>query len=236
MQLAVLLLPLFLSAHPVPEWDAFEKKVRDQNLSKENAKAVFSRLYQDLKHHASQYPFSDDKQWVFPVLGYSIKDVGQGGYKPNSYYGSSPHKGYNFYDGNQHGGHPAYDIFIKDKDQDCRDDRTAQPVPLVAPVDLLILSQYDSWQQSSLLRGGNYIWALNPPTDKIFYFAHLDSIQVHNGDMCPAGTTLGTLGRSGKNAWPKRSPTHLHLMVLKVQGNDLVPVDYWKNLKNAKQP
>lgn len=219
----------------IEKWDIFEKEVRDQTISKDSAKKVFPSLYEELKKYAEKYGFdtlTDDNltSWAFPVNGYSMDEIGKGGFKPDIYYGSSPIKGYNFYDGNKHGGHPAYDIFIFDKNQDCLDDNSGKPVNIAAPVNLMILSIFKRWQKSSGIRGGNYVWALDPTRNQIFYFAHLDSIFVKGGEFCKKGAPIGSIGRSGKNAWVKRSQTHLHLMVLKIDGEELIPVDYLNQL------
>jgi peptidoglycan LD-endopeptidase LytH len=216
---------------PITSWNRFEKSVRDQTINKEQAKGEFPALYQELKAICGKHPFKESTSWRFPVQGYGIRDMGAGGFRPHIRYGSSPIKGYDFYDGNRHGGHPAYDLFIRDKNFDSLDDKTGKPVFIIAPADLLILSTEDSWTPDSPIRGGRYIWALDPLHDRMLYFAHLHSIVVHAGDYIAAGTMIGTVGRTGKNAVPKRSPTHLHMMVLTVQNGAFIPFDYIKQFK-----
>jgi hypothetical protein len=217
---------------PMAEWIRFEKSVRDQTIRKEDARKQFPALFKALKDACLKYSFKQESSWKFPVQGYGIKDMGAGGFKPNIRYGSSPIKGYDYYDGNLHGGHPAYDIFIRDRNQDALDDRSHKPVVISAPVDLLILSAEKEWNPDSEIRGGRYIWALDPLQDRIFYFAHLNEILVSAGSFCQAGSALGTVGRTGKNAAPSRSPTHLHFMVLTVKGDSLIPLDYRMFLRN----
>lgn len=220
------------SSNPVDEWDVFEKRVRDQVIEKDSARALFPEIYERLKKYSSQYQFADTSKWIFPVEGYSVKDAGEGGFRPNIRYGSSPVKGYCFYDGNKHGGHPAYDIFIHDRDRNCMDDNTQRPVNIVSPVTLLIISTYANWQEDSEIRGGNYVWAMDPQGGIMFYFAHLNTVNVSKGDFCKAGDIIGSVGRSGKNAYQQKSPTHLHLMLLKVDNDSLIPFDFWEYLKS----
>jgi peptidoglycan LD-endopeptidase LytH len=227
----ILFQALSSSPDPIAEWGHFEISVRDQTIRKEEAQKQFPPLYKALKELCKKYSFKRQAPWQFPVQGYGIKDMGDGGFKPDIRYGGSSIKGYNFYDGNKHGGHPAYDIFIRDKNQDSIDDRTLKPVPVIAPVDLLIVSVEREWQPDSEIRGGRYLWALDPLTDRIFYFAHLSEIRTAAGAFCPAGTIVGTVGRTGKNAFPSRSDTHLHFMVLDVKGSTLLPLDYRALLK-----
>jgi len=234
----LILFPLLLLAENsiITEWESFETDVRDGKLTQKLAKEKFSEVYNGLRKYgmsfSSRFKYSD--RWIFPVVNYSIKDAGKGGFKPEIYYGSSKIKGYNFYDGNLHGGHPAYDIFVKDKNFDSIDDNSKKPVSIAAPTDLLILSLNKNWKKGDKIRGGNYIWGLEPKSGLIFYFAHLNEIEVAAGDFCERGKKLGTLGRTGKNADQKSSPTHLHFMVLKVDGFKLTPIDTWESLKKAK--
>jgi peptidoglycan LD-endopeptidase LytH len=97
---------------------------------------------------------------------------------------------------------------------------------IVAPVDLLILSAENDWAPGSSIRGGRYVWALDPLQDRIFYFAHLNEIRTNPGVFCAAGSAIGTVGRTGRNAAPSRSSTHLHFMVLEIKGCALTPIDY----------
>jgi peptidoglycan LD-endopeptidase LytH len=211
---------------PIGEWGRFIDSVRDRTIPKEEARKQFPVIYNGLKNLCRTYPFRRAASWVFPLQGYGPRDIGAGGFRPNIRYGSSPIKGYDFYDGNRHGGHPAYDIFIRDRNQDTLDDATRKPVAVRAPVDLLILSAAGHWAPGSEIRGGCYIWALDPLQDQIFYFAHLKEVEVQAGAFIKAGSAIGTVGRTGTNAWPARSPTHLHFMVLTVKENALVPFDY----------
>ena len=218
-------------ADPVEEWGVFESAVRDQKIEKVQAQALFPEIYQGLKGLCKRHDFRTASKWVFPVQGYTLKDVGRGGFKPHIRYGLSPIKGYNFYDGNRHGGHPAYDIFIRDRNMDSLDDKNRKAVNVLAPVDLLILSILTDWQAGSPIRGGNYVWALDPLRDHIIYFAHLRRVEVSGGSFLKAGDVIGTIGRTGASAASKRSPTHLHLMVLAVNKNNMIPFDYWAFLK-----
>lgn len=216
---------------PIIAWGHFIDSVRDQTIQKEEARNQFPAIFSALKEVCRKYTFKDTPAWVFPLQGYAIKDIGAGGFKPGIRYGSSPVKGYDFYDGNRHGGHPAYDIFIHDRDQDALDDASKKPVTVVAPVDLLILSAVSDWQPGSDIRGGRNVWALDPLHDRIFYFAHLDEVHARAGSYSKAGSAIGTVGRTGKNASPSRSPTHLHFMVLSVKGSALIPFDYIDKLR-----
>jgi hypothetical protein len=220
------------SGHPFEAWERYEKQVRDQTLPKDSLKAGFPAVYGALRaNHPGPDPAPIDSPWVFPLAGYSIASVGKGGFKPGIHYGGSSIKGYDFFDGNRHGGHPAYDIFIRDDNRDSRDDRNGKTVAVLAPTGLIVLSKQDSWPAGSPLRGGKYLWALAPQSDLLFYFAHMDSVIANPGDTLRAGQALGTVGRTGKNAQAKRSPTHLHFMVLRVENHIPVPFDYIRFLR-----
>ncbi|MEO6098446.1 MAG: M23 family metallopeptidase [Fibrobacteria bacterium] len=220
------------SGNPFAEWDRFEKQVRDQRFPKDTLKAGFPSVYGAFKKtQTGTDPSAIDSPWVFPLDGYSLSSIGKDGFKPGIRYGGSAIKGYDFFDGNLHGGHPAYDIFIRDVDQDSRDDRTRKSVSVLAPIDLVVLSKQDSWKPGSPQRGGKYLWTLNPQSDLLLYFAHLDSIIANPGDTLRAGQVLGMVGRTGKNAHARRSPTHLHFMVLRVENRIPAAFDYIRYLQ-----
>jgi murein DD-endopeptidase MepM/ murein hydrolase activator NlpD len=207
----------------VHTWNTLEKNIRDNKITEKEAKAEFSKLIISIKTFADSLNLDYSDKWKFPVNGYNTNTIGKGGFQPS---------GYNFFDGNKHGGHAAYDIFVYDNNQDCIDDKTKKPVQIIAPVDLLILSSNQGWENTSQLRGGNYIFGYNSKADVLIYFAHLDSIKVAGGAIVKKGETLATLGRTGKNAYAKRSPTHLHLMALKIKGDQIIPFDYFKMISN----
>ena len=216
---------------PISEWNSFEKAVRDQTISRDSARQWVVSLWPRLESLCDVWPDDTVRTWHFPLKGHGPGDIGKGGFRPDIVYGSSPVKGYDFYDGNRHGGHPAYDIFVRDTNRDCRDDRTGLPVPVVAPVRMLVLSIDTGWQSDSTIRGGNYVWAMEPVLGLLLYFAHLDSVAATPGDTLQPGQTLGTVGRSGANAAARRSPTHLHMMALRVQGPVLIPLDFLDRLR-----
>jgi peptidoglycan LD-endopeptidase LytH len=230
MKIFLLLILFFCSAlcGPLEQWDSFEKQVRDQTISKDSAKALFPAVFDSLMHYSARFSFSKQDTWNFPVEGYTLADAGKNSFKPDIYYGGSPIKGYDFFDGNIHGGHPAYDIFIHDKNRDCMDDRTGKQVYVVAPCDMIILSTNTLWQKGSDIRGGNYIWAMAPQSGELLYFAHLDSVLACKGAFVHSHERIGTVGRTGKNAVRKDSATHIHMMVLQVSKYVITPVDFIK--------
>jgi len=218
--LAVLLSASFCAGSALEEWDWFEKGVRDAALSQKEAAACFRVVHEHLKNYCTNILFSPDKGWVFPVEGYSSLSLKHESFR----------KGYFFFDWRKSSGHSAYDIFVRDRNQDCLDDQTGKPVNILAPVDLLVVSTYSNWRKSSGLQGGNYVWAYDPLQDRLFYFAHLGRILVKPGDLLRPGDVIATLARSGKNAAPRRSDTHLHFMVLKIRDDTVKAVDYYPEL------
>lgn len=217
-------------------WIKFNTQVRDGKyfLDKPAGQKELSTQMKALDEWAKKFTFEQDQKWIFPLVGHDLKSVGGkngSGFLPNTKYGASPIKGYDFLDGNKHGGHPAHDIFIEDKNQDSLDDQNKKSVEVVSLVDAVVIFTSSDWTPKSDLRGGNVVWAYNPNLKMIFYYAHLDKVLVEPGAFLKAGATLGTVGRTGFSAYPKRSPTHLHLMVLKYEDEKLVPYNYFSKLK-----
>jgi murein DD-endopeptidase MepM/ murein hydrolase activator NlpD len=134
----------------------------------------------------------------------AIGGQGGSGYQP---------EGYDFFDGNRHKGHPGHDIFIRDNNQDGLDDRTGKPIDVISVSSGIVVSANLSWEPSSPIRGGNYIWVYDPIKSRYYYYAHLTEIFVKVNDIVSREDSLGTVGRTGVKAYPKRSPTHLHFVV-----------------------
>lgn len=167
--------------------------------------------------------------WVFPLEGYRANAIG--GYKGNGY----SDKGYNYLDGNKHSAHPAHDIFINDKNQDDIDDRTKNPVNVLAVSDGLVIACSNTWEPASPMRGGKYIWIYHPGLNIITYYAHNRVIYVQPGDVVKQGQKIAEVGRTGLNAYKKRSPTHLHFSAFKLKNGLPVPYNPYQQLVQAKK-
>lgn len=166
--------------------------------------------------------------WVFPLKGYKSSAIG--GTHGNGYFD----KGYRYLDGNKHGAHPAHDIFINDKDQDCIDDHTGKPVDVIAVDNGWVIACTNQWEPSSDMRGGKFIWIYHPATKVFTYYAHNNSIFVRPGIYVKQGQKIAEVGRTGYNAYKKRSPTHLHFSAFKLVDGIPVPYNPYEQLKQAK--
>ncbi len=212
------------------QFDTLLDGVRDGTLSRLAAQAELKRLLplvseQYRKAGGKPYQFS---AWVFPLAGYGPKAV------PGRRGKGFVVKGYDFFTGNRHGGHPAYDIFIRDRNQDELDDRTRQPVAVLSMTGGVVVSVETEWSPESKLRGGKYIWLYDPASDLLVYYAHNREVLVKAGDLVRPGDKLATVGRSGLNAAKKRSPTHLHMTVLKANQGEPKAVRFWQELALTK--
>ncbi|HET6419171.1 MAG TPA: M23 family metallopeptidase [Geobacteraceae bacterium] len=226
----IFVLALFLamiSASPAlasvcDDWNTLDKEIRDGKIDRKEAKRKIIELdkllLEEYTGKIGNSPF------FFPIKGYGRKSAGDtrgSSYKP---------AGYNFYDGNRHGGHPAHDLFIRDRGRTGLDDRTGKPAEIVAFADGVVVAVNPSWEYPNGIRGGIYIWIFNPESNRYYYYAHLAKILVAPGDIVKAGDTIALLGRTGKNAYPKRSPTHIHFMCLSFDGGAMKPVNTWREL------
>lgn len=186
--------------------------IRDYVITPDSAKTAFQAVIRDLRlaYDRDSCLAVDSSYFVFPVQGYFPRESigGRGrGYRPN---------GLDLFDMNAKGSHPAHDIFIRDRNQDNLDDRTWEPVNVLAFTAGLVLATETSWKYDSELRGGNWIWIYDPCLDMLFFYAHNNIVSVKAGQWVNAGDKIAEMGRSGFNAYKQRSPTHLHLMSLKL--------------------
>lgn len=215
---------------PCIQFDELNTLVRDGLIARETARIRIKELLPRLKayFYAGSGLDAPQDDWVFPVLGYnqrSIGGVGGNGYVPG---------GYDYFDGNRHGGHPAHDIFIVDKNQDDLDDNTKRTVEVLAMKSGVVVATAKEWSVRSDLRGGKYVYVFEPFSNSLLYYAHNREIFVKPGDVVKAGTVLANVGRSGKNANPTRSPTHLHVMWLIVDDGYPRPGDLYQALLKAR--
>lgn len=214
-----------LQAGVCEDWNDLYTQIRDFKLPPEQAKAAFAPLHQRLRKTYGQAGIAGAER-VYPVLGYDTSWGEDGAaYRP---------RGYQFFSGNRQGIHPSLDLFILDRNQDSLDDRSQMPVPIVAFSGGVVVGVNAEWEFPSSQRGGKYLWIFDPSTDRYNYYAHLAQVQVQLGQVVRAGEPLGLLGRTGLNAYKKRSPTHLHLTVLSYRQGEMVPYNPWNELLIAK--
>jgi len=192
------------------EFDSINTLVRDNQIDKSQALKELQRILPELQaiYNRLQSDTVQQEKWVFPVEGYSSKNIG--GTHGEGYITG----GYDYFAGNKHTGHPAQDVFIYDKNQDCIDDRTEKFVNVLSIGNGIVVALEKEWDSASSLRGGKYIWIYNTHNNALFYYAHNNEVFVNVGQIVNAGDTIATIGRTGLNAFKQRSPTHLHFMKL----------------------
>ncbi len=210
---------------PASDWNLLYPKIRDRLISKQEAQEKLKTIEASLKLLYSRPTILEQNDRLcFPLKGYGPSAIG--GKEGNGYQTF----GYDFFDGNQHKGHPGHDIFIRDKNQDCLDDSTGKPVEVVSASPGIIVSVNDHWELSSPIRGGNYIWIFEPARSRYYYYAHLNEIFIKVGQAVSKGERLGTVGRTGVKAHPKRSSTHLHFTIHQSKDGYPRPINPFKEL------
>lgn len=204
-------------------WQATERQVRDSRIPRALLRRHFLDAYQAIQR-AADWP-TPAARWVFPLPGYSAADFDPASYQP---------RGFDYYRGTRGGApHPAVDIFIFDRGQRCRDDRDGGAVPVVAVFSGVVVSVQGAWRPEDRWRGGCYVYVLDPVSGQLAYYAHLSETWVEPGDRLAAGACLGTVGRSGKNAFMARSATHLHLMWMAFKAGSFAVLDPVAPLRKA---
>jgi murein DD-endopeptidase MepM/ murein hydrolase activator NlpD len=211
---------------PSERFDTFNTLVRDGKISRNEGIKSLRALLEELKedyYRRGGKEFPRDS-WIFPVQGYDAKSLS--GTSDKGYTAS----GYDYFGGNRHGGHPSFDIFIRDRNQDGLDDRSGLPVRVLSLGGGMVVAMESQWEQGSALRGGKYIWIYDPGNELLVYYAHNGSLAVGLGDIVRPGDLLGVVGRSGLHAAKRRSPTHLHLTVLALNDGRPSPLNVYQDL------
>lgn len=211
-------------------YNALNSMIRDGKIGREPARSALKRLLADVRQEydragGKHYPKA---AWIFPLAGYDSRAITGG--RSKGYIA----RGYDFFTGNRHGGHPAFDIFIRDRDQDSRDDRNNKPVTVLSLTGGIVVALEREWESGSGLRGGKYLWIYDPANALLVYYAHNSELLVELGAIVKPGDAIATVGRSGFNANKRRSPTHLHLSVLRVRDGWPLPLDVYPDLAHAK--
>ncbi len=213
-------------------FDKLYADIAGELISPDSASLVFQHLIADIrasfKDGVSCETIVDSTYFIYPLRGYTaVASVGGRGrgYRP---------KGFDLFDNRVRGSHPAHDLFIKDRDHDNIDDVKCLPVDVLAFTHGLVLSVESDWESDTLRRGGNFVWIYDPCLDGLFYYAHNSCITVEPGQWVFAGQKIGEVGRTGFNARRDRSPTHLHLMFLKLTPEGLpLPFNTYDWLKQS---
>ncbi len=217
--------PLLSQREPALEWHLLYLKIRDRLIGKEEAQRQLRQLEFLLKKtYPKNLKKGTEDRLCFPLKGNTPTSIGgkQGsGYKP---------EGYDFFDGDQHKGHPGHNLFIRDKNQDGLDDDTGKPVEVLSASLGIVVSANLNWKPPSAVRGGNYVWIYDPMKDRYYYYAHLNEVIVRVGQMVLRGVCLGTVGRTGLNAYRKKSSTHLHFTVHHSVEGSPTPIDPYHEL------
>jgi peptidoglycan LD-endopeptidase LytH len=217
--------------NPCIEFNALYINIRDGLIKKEDAKKNIITLLSKIETFYTEKggKIYNKSERVFPIQGYNSKAIG--GNNGNGYSAM----GYDFFDGNKHRGHPAQDIFITDINQDCNDDHTLLPVNILSMTGGIVVACESEWSAESPLRGGKYILVFDPNDKSLIYYAHNNKLFVNIGDIIKPGDKIAEVGRSGLNAYKKRSPTHLHLMYLNTdQNGEVSPINIYLDLLKLK--
>lgn len=216
-------------------------RIREQRVGPDSARVQFSVIMRGLQaRFRSLESYRIDslqrdslrrtgRYFSFPVRGYATDAIGGThgeGYRAQRF---------DLFDYRVRGSHPAQDIFVVDRNQNNLDDRTGQPVDVLAMSSGLVLAIETDWKPGSDYRGGNWIWVYDPNLHGLFYYAHNSEVRVAPGQWVQTGQKLGEMGRTGFNAYKTRSPTHLHLMYLQIEPDGLPqPLDTYPWLLTAK--
>lgn len=208
--------------------------IRDGEIEPSKAQDSMRKLLPLIKDYFIQNggKLTSDTNWYFPVKGYGMNMIG--GKRGSDYI---PGK-YAFYNTHGNASHPAHDIFISDKNQDFIDDNHNDFVKILSMTNGVVVSTEHFWDTTMTTKGGNFIYIYEPFSNIMYYYAHNDVLWVSLGDIVLAGQHIANMGRTGLNAYKKRSPTHLHFSMLQfddeANAKPIKPYPYLEKTKITK--
>lgn len=209
------------------------KALDKQKMLPDEAIIKFDSIFAPLNQYyqSKNIPYYSDTAWAFPVQGYTNKAIGG---TPKDKFGFVDN-GCGFFDRGINPGHPAYDIFIRDLNNDGIDDRTQKRATVLSMTGGIVIATEPGWKPGDTGRGGRYIWIYDPATKGFLYYAHNEDLFVKPGDIVKPGQAISTLGRTGSNARKERSQTHLHFCYYQYNEHGILkPVKFYNRLVAAK--
>lgn len=213
----------------IKEFQPLNREILTQSIGHESAQKKFQKVIGALRQECKGHVFINDPEPLFPLCGYdsaAISKTAVADYRD---------KGYDYFHGNGALGHPGVDLMINDADRDGIDDQTKKPAKFVSMTEGVVIDVESKWKPDSKLNDGNFIWVYDFFNHQLVYYAHIGKANVSVGDIVEAGTLLGYVGRMGASASKATSPTHLHVMVLKLNKDNLpVPSNIISFLKSIR--
>lgn len=118
---------------------------------------------------------------------------------------------------------------IADVNRDGKLDATDKPVEIQAAGAAYVLWTEQDWKgrraDATASRFGNQVWLYIPRLSLILGYLHLDEVKVKAGQTVSPGAVLGTLGRTGKLAQPRRVQTALRVAAFSTEQGRMSPLD-----------
>jgi hypothetical protein len=227
MRILILLVAATFSG--TKEFRPLNREILTQSIGQESAKKKFQKVISSLRQECRGHVFIQEPEPVFPLIGYdssAISKTASADYRD---------KGYNYFNGNGYLGHPGVDLLIRDENRDGLDDETKKPCKIVSMTEGVVVDVETKWKPNSNMIDGNFIWIYDFVNHRLVYYAHISKAVIGVGDLVEAGTLLGYVGRTGNNASKSTSPTHLHIMILNMNEENLpVPVNSISFLRTLK--
>ena len=122
-----------------------------QTIGHESAKKKFQKIINAVREGCKGHVFVQEPESVFPLTGYDTNSISKTAlidYRD---------KGYDYFTGNAHLGHPGVDLNILDNDRDGIDDNLKKTVKVVSMTEGIVLDLEEKWKPESLINDGNFI-------------------------------------------------------------------------------
>ena len=207
------------------QWSQLEARVQAGVVQRQEALKGFKKLWPKVAKDEVPSERAGLWQWVFPVPGHGEADFSGESYDP---------EGYRFYDGPDAQGHPAINIYIRDRQRRGVDDRTGEPVPVVSATDGVVVAAQKFWAPEDRNALGIYACVLDQMSKRFFYYAGLSKLKAAAGQLVSKGQVIGWVGRTGHEVRRHRLGTHLRFQIHNFADGLFYPVYPGRKLREAR--
>ncbi len=226
-------------ADAVSDWADYENDLRKGKLAAAEADYMAKKIAPALQKEFADKNIEEQEEWVFPVKGFTVADIGN--LKKVMTSMATSIREPKFLDGMEFlvQQYLRLEINVKEDEQD-KKDKKKKKKKNEEPTEEEIAKAKEASKADVLAAnngvviyvkrgalnspGGNTVWLYNPAQNFFIYYGTLRDINVNPGDIVAAGDKIGTISR-GKKGF------NINFTVLMFGDEEFTIYNYFDNMK-----